>query len=150
MVAPRIGMEKGWARAAAVASSRPAPKFQPRAISKVDRIVPVIDGGETMLSAPSMPQRNMERTLTRAPCLPPLGFAVIPKRAPILIIQDPWVSLILDGHKTFEVRGTPCKKSAGEKIYLALSGGGGIVVGEATFVACHGPLSKAQFKDAAD
>jgi len=80
----------------------------------------------------------------------PVVDGVVPKGASILIIQEPWVSLILDGHKSFEIRGRICNKPRGEKIYIALSGGGGIVVGAATFVACHGPLSKAEYAAAGE
>ena len=64
--------------------------------------------------------------------------------ASILIIQRPWIDLILDGHKTLEIRGKPCNKS-NERIYLALSGGGGVVIGSVTFAKCHGPLSRAEW-----
>jgi hypothetical protein len=53
---------------------------------------------------------------------PAWRLAVVPKGASILIIQEPWVSLILNGHKTFEIRGRNCKKSPGKRIYIALSG----------------------------
>ena len=68
----------------------------------------------------------------------------IPRGASILIIQRPWIDLILDGHKTLEIRGKHCNKR-NERIYLALSGGGGVVIGSATFVTCHGPLSRAEW-----
>ena len=68
----------------------------------------------------------------------------IPRGASILIIQRPWIDLILDGHKTLEIRGKHCTKR-NERIYLALSGGGGVVIGSATFVTCHGPLSRAEW-----
>ena len=38
-----------------------------------------------------------------------------------------------------------CKEVKGERIYLALSGAGGIVIGSVEFVACHGPLSAAEY-----
>ena len=72
----------------------------------------------------------------------PLVDGVVPRGSSILIIQRPWINLILDGHKCFEIRGKPCNSKVGERIYLALSGGGGIVLGSVDFVACHGPLSK--------
>ena len=68
----------------------------------------------------------------------------VPVGASILIIQRPWIDLILDGHKTLEIRGKPCNKS-NERIYLALSGGGGVVIGSVTFAKCHGPLSRAEW-----
>ena len=75
---------------------------------------------------------------------------VVPCGASILIIQQPWIDLILDGHKTLEIRGMRCKKPEGERIYLALSGAGGWVLGAATFVACHSPLSRAEYASLAD
>ena len=71
----------------------------------------------------------------------------VPAGASILIIQEPWISLILDGKKTFEIRGRFCTKQK-ERIYLALSGGGGIILGSAMFVRCHGPFSRDEYADA--
>lgn len=77
----------------------------------------------------------------RAPvCQPRLEDGKVPKGASILIVQQPWIGLLLSGQKTLEIRGKPCSKPAGERVYLALSGGGGIVLGSVAFVACHGPL----------
>ena len=70
----------------------------------------------------------------------------VPKGASILIIQQPWIGLILDGCKTLEVRGKPCKKER-ERIYLALSGGGGVILGSVDFVRCHGPLSRDEWSE---
>ena len=82
----------------------------------------------------------------RAPvCDPELVDGAVPRGASILIIQQPWIELILSGVKTLEIRGKICKKPGGERVYLALSGGGGIVLGSAEFVACHGPFSKAEW-----
>lgn len=69
----------------------------------------------------------------------------VPPGASILIIQEPWIGLILAGRKTLEIRGTVCNKRVGERIYLALSGGGGIVVGSAEFAGCAGPLSSDEY-----
>ena len=74
--------------------------------------------------------------------LPRTCASVTPRGASILIIQQPWIDLILDGHKTLEIRSTRCNKPEGERIYLALSGGGGVILGYVTFVACRGPLSR--------
>ena len=71
----------------------------------------------------------------------------VPRGASILIIQEPWINLLLDGHKTLEIRGMRCNKPAGEKVYFALSGGGGILLGGMTFVACHGPLAPAEYAE---
>lgn len=75
----------------------------------------------------------------------PIVEGHVPRGASILIIQDPWLSLILDGHKTMEIRGTICKKPRGEKVFLALSGAGGLIIGAVSFVACHGPLTRAEY-----
>ena len=53
--------------------------------------------------------------------------------------------MLLDGSKTLEIRGMRCNKPEGERVYLALSGGGGVILGAVTFVACHGPLSRAAY-----
>ena len=100
----------------------------------------------------------------------------MPRGASILIIQRPWIDLILDGHKTLEIRSQRCSKAAGERIYraplkredaahlppptraralvlcrsVALSGGGGIILGSAKFVASHGPLSGDEWRARAD
>jgi hypothetical protein len=73
----------------------------------------------------------------------------VPSGASILIIQRPWIDLILSGHKTLEIRGQKCSK-VGERIYLALSGGGGVILGSAYFAACHGPLNRAEWMARAD
>ena len=70
----------------------------------------------------------------------PVVPGVVPRGAAILIIQQPWISLILQGHKTLEIRGGICKKPTGERVYLALSGSGGYLLGSVEFVKCHGPL----------
>ena len=69
----------------------------------------------------------------------------IPAGASILILKQPWLRLILEGKKQLEVRGTSCRKDRGTRIYLALSGAGGVVHGSVEFVACHGPLSAAEY-----
>jgi len=76
----------------------------------------------------------------------PIVDGIVPRGSTILIIQQPWIGLLLDGHKTLEIRGQACKKPKGEKVHLALSGGGGIILGQMTFVASHGPLSRAEYK----
>ena len=73
----------------------------------------------------------------------------IPVGASILIIQEPWLGLILEGKKQLEIRGTICKKVEGERIYLALSGAGGVVLGSVEFTGCHGPLSAAEYTERA-
>jgi hypothetical protein len=69
--------------------------------------------------------------------LPRTCASVTPRGASILIIQQPWIDLILDGHKTLEIRSTRCNKPEGERIYV-------------TFVACRGPLSRAEYAAVAE
>lgn len=59
--------------------------------------------------------------------------------APILVVQAPWIDMILDGEKTLEVRGTACRKLIGERIYLSQSGSGAIM-GSVVFLG-SAPLS---------
>ena len=80
----------------------------------------------------------------------PLVDGKVPKGASILIIQRPWIDLILDGHKTLEIRGKACESKIGQRIYLALSGGGGIVIGSAKFNACHSIPTRAEWAKRAD
>lgn len=75
----------------------------------------------------------------------PVVEGLVPRGASILIIQQPWIDLILEGIKSLEVRGSICNKKAGEKIYLALSGAGGYIIGSVSFVKCHGPFSRAEW-----
>jgi hypothetical protein len=55
------------------------------------------------------------------------------------------LSLILQGRKSLEIRGRACKKPVGERIYLARSGGGGVVLGSVEFAGCSGPLSRDEY-----
>lgn len=64
----------------------------------------------------------------------------IPVGAPILVIREPWLGLILDGEKTLEIRGSSCRKPRDSLIYLSASGSGA-VSGHAVFVECIGPMS---------
>ena len=48
----------------------------------------------------------------------------------LLVVKNPWLDLILAGKKIWEIRDTPTKVRG--KIHLALSGGGGRIVGQ-----CH-------------
>ena len=96
-------------------------------------------------SARVLSRTHDQDLLTSACMLSRTRALVVPRGASILIIREPWIGLILDGHKTLEIRGTKCNKSEGHHIYLALSGGGGVIVGAVTFVACHGPLSRSEY-----
>ena len=113
-----ISLQEALAAAAETAARKPPSKFKPVAV-------------------PAQPLPSV-----------PVVEGVVPKGASILIIQDPWISLILDGHKTWEIRGQKCNKAPGETIYLALSGAGGVILGSATFAVSHGPLSPDEFSSA--
>jgi sRNA-binding protein len=43
----------------------------------------------------------------------------VPHGASILIVQEPWISLILSGHKKYEIRGSTCKISEGVSSLLS-------------------------------
>jgi hypothetical protein len=74
----------------------------------------------------------------------------VPRGATILIVQQPWIGLLLDGYKRWEIRGQACRKARGERIFLALSGGGGVILGHVTLAGSHGPLSRAEYVDGAE
>ncbi len=59
-----------------------------------------------------------------------------------LLIRSPWIDKILDGSKTWEIRGTRTHKR--ERIALIQSGSG-TVIGVADLVDAVGPLTKSQF-----
>ena len=50
----------------------------------------------------------------------------------VLVVQNPWLDMILSGSKTWEIRGGHTKQRG--KIHLALSGGGGRIVGRCRLV----------------
>lgn len=70
----------------------------------------------------------------------PCVTGAVPRGASILLIKQPWIGLILDGRKSLEIRSQACNKR--ERIYLAESGGGGIVLGSVELVRCLGPLRR--------
>ena len=51
------------------------------------------------------------------------------------MVKEPWVGMILDGKKTWEIRGSATAKRG--KIHLAASGGGGVLVGQCQLVDCY-------------
>jgi hypothetical protein len=59
----------------------------------------------------------------------------------VLVIKPHWLEMILQGIKTWEIRGSPIKKHVGKYIYLAGSGTSAIYA-RVKFEACHGPLAK--------
>lgn len=60
-----------------------------------------------------------------------------------LLIRRPWIDMILDGKKTWEVRGS--RTSVEGQIALVESGSG-TVVGVCDLVDCIGPLTANQFR----
>jgi hypothetical protein len=129
-VAPPAAPVKPEAKAATPSGRRPSP----------------LDLGPDGVPVGNVSTKFFPIAKLRPPVCPPrLEDGVVPKGASILIVQQPWIGLLLLGVKTLEIRGRPCSKPAGERVYLALSGGGGIVLGSVEFVACHGPLSKPEW-----
>jgi hypothetical protein len=60
-----------------------------------------------------------------------------------LVIRRPWVDKILDGEKTWEIRGS--RPKARGQIGLIASGSG-TVIGTCDLVDCVGPLTAAEFR----
>ena len=60
-----------------------------------------------------------------------------------LIIRRPWIDMILDGKKTWEIRGS--RTSVRETIALVASGSG-TVIGVCDLVDCRGPLSATEYR----
>lgn len=60
-----------------------------------------------------------------------------------LIIRSPWVEMILEGKKTWEIRGKKTQVSG--KIAL-IRGGSGLVVGTCNLVEVKGPLTRKEFQ----
>ncbi|MGH9685528.1 MAG: ASCH domain-containing protein [Candidatus Acidiferrales bacterium] len=60
-----------------------------------------------------------------------------------LIIRSPWVEMILDGKKTWEIRGSYTHIRG--KIAL-IRGGSGLVVGACNLVDVVGPLKRTEFR----
>ena len=76
-----------------------------------------------------------------------LDFQImIPRDAPVLVVKEPWISMLLDGIKRLEIRGSSCRKPAGTIVYLARSGTQ-TVFGHVTFVDCEGPLSTERWNE---
>jgi hypothetical protein len=59
-----------------------------------------------------------------------------------LLIRRPWIDLILDGKKTWEIRGS--RTSVREAIGLVASGSG-TVIGVCELIECVGPLTAEEF-----
>jgi hypothetical protein len=61
-----------------------------------------------------------------------------------LIIDDPWISLILAGEKTWEMRSTATQQRG---LIALIRKGTGTVVGTARVVGSRGPLGLAQLRE---
>ena len=59
----------------------------------------------------------------------------------VLVIKPHWLEMILQGIKTWEIRGSVIKKHVGKVIYLVASGTSTIYA-RVKFEDCHGPLTK--------
>ena len=64
---------------------------------------------------------------------------------PLLVVKEPWASMLLDGRKTMEIRGSACRKEEGTVVHIAKSGTS-LVYGSVRFVRCVGPLSDSDFE----
>lgn len=62
-----------------------------------------------------------------------------------LVVREPWISMLLDGTKTWELRGGATRITG--RIGLIASGTG-LVVGEAILAGCRGPLSRGDLAEA--
>ena len=60
--------------------------------------------------------------------------------APILVIKKPYIDMIISGQKTLEIRGAPCRKPVGTRVFLSASGSG-TICGSAIFSGSVGPIS---------
>ena len=59
----------------------------------------------------------------------------------VLVVKEPWVGMILDGKKTWEIRGSATTKRG--KVHLAASGGGGVLIGQCQPVDCY-PVGRSE------
>ena len=64
-----------------------------------------------------------------------------------LVIKSPWIDLILQGQKTWEIRG---KNTAQRGRIALIKSKSGCVIGTCRLVDCIGPLSLAQLRETTD
>ena len=141
------------ARAASSSSApaKPAGKTASKALRAPLKAVNSSRPGKRLLAAARPPKKPNSRFAPlpldgrKKPKVPVVAQPKVPRGASILLVQEPWLGLILSGLKTLEIRGKPCRKPAGEKIFLALAGGGGVVLGAAKFEECVGPFGAADW-----
>ena len=55
-----------------------------------------------------------------------------------LVIRDPWISLIMSGQKTWEIRGSATRKRG---LIALIKGGSKHILGVCEILAVHGPLT---------
>jgi len=63
-----------------------------------------------------------------------------------LLVKLPWARLLAKGTKTWELRSRHTLTRG--RVALVASGTGGYIIGGATLVACHGPLTAAELQAA--
>jgi len=66
----------------------------------------------------------------------------------VLVVKQPWADKIVKGEKTWELRGRRTNKRG--RVAIAVSGQGGLIIGGATLVDCHGPVKKDEMATALD
>ena len=76
----------------------------------VPTAAPAKDGAVVAMPKPSGSKFVPLENIPPAPAPTPVVQGEVPEGASILIIQQPWIGLILDGRKTLEIRGRICKK----------------------------------------
>ena len=133
------------------APAKPAGKAAAKALRAPLKAVNSSRPAKKLLAAARPPKKPNSRFAPlpldgrKKPKVPVVAQPKVPRGASILLVQEPWLGLILSGLKTLEIRGKPCRKPAGEKIFLALAGGGGVVLGAAKFEECVGPFGAADW-----
>ena len=90
------------------------PAMPPAALAPPPHTVPTAapakDGAVVAMPKPSGSKFVPLENIPPAPAPTPVVPGEVPEGASILIIQQPWIDLILDGRKTLEIRGRICKK----------------------------------------
>ena len=90
------------------------PAMPPAALAPPPHTVPTAapakDGAVVAMPKPSGSKFVPLENIPPAPAPTPVTPGEVPEGASILIIQQPWIDLILDGRKTLEIRGRICKK----------------------------------------
>jgi hypothetical protein len=93
--------------------------------------IPLVDSASFKKAAKEIEGEN--RTIYR--------FELLMMRA--LLIRHPWIDKILDGEKTWEIRGS---KTSIHGTVALIPSGSGTIIGLCDFVECIGPLSAKMFR----